>query len=57
VSHAHGPQGSHASHGARGPRRSGEGWSLLQSSLGQRLAGVGVILAGLWLVVLWALQS
>jgi hypothetical protein len=57
VSHAHGHHGSHAAHGAGRPRRDGEGWSLLRSSLGERLLGVGVILAGLWAVVLWALQS
>jgi hypothetical protein len=57
VSHAHRHHGPHAARGARPPRREDEGWSLLQSSLGQRLAGGGAILAGLWLVVLWALQS
>jgi hypothetical protein len=57
VSHAHGHHGSHAAHDARRPRRDDEGWSLLRSSLGERLMGVGMILAGLWAIVLWALQS
>ncbi|MFO1146953.1 MAG: hypothetical protein U1E62_01150 [Alsobacter sp.] len=57
MSHSHGQHGSHAAHGALRSRRDDEGWSLLRSSLAQRLAGVSVVLAAMWAVVTWALRT
>jgi hypothetical protein len=57
VSHSH-PH--HHAHGHAAPRRAAEAvpkWSLLRASLGERLAGVALLLATLWALVFWALQS
>jgi hypothetical protein len=57
VSHSH-PH--HHAHGHAAPRRAAEAvpkWSLLRASLAERLAGVALLLATLWALVFWALQS
>ena len=51
-SHDHG----HAHPAAAVVRRADPGFSLLRLSALQRLAGAGVIIALLWLALLWALN-
>jgi len=50
--HSHG----HTHPAAAVVRRADPGFSLLRLSALQRLAGAGVIIALLWLAVLWALK-
>lgn len=55
--HPHDHHGhAHAAPAVAVARRADPGFSLLRLSALQRLAGAGVIIAVLWLAVLWALN-
>jgi hypothetical protein len=54
--HSHDHDGHAHAASASAVRRADPGFSLLRLSALQRLAGAGVIIALLWLAVLWALN-